>query len=154
MRRNMLQTFESAPTTTNSVIDELEQWLGIKLPQSYRQFLLCRNGGRPERDLVAVPTCAANPVARIHFFFGAGDPEKSCDLRWNWMIFADRIPQGVVPIATTEGADKICLNLLNKDGPVVYWDAYSTTSIQLHPVARSFAEFLDMLSADELSPTR
>ncbi len=103
--RPMLRTREGGPSISRPEIDLFEKRHGLLLPPSYREFLLQRNGGRPERDLFAVVGFGANPVARVHFFFGIGDPVVSCDLDWNVAEYRDRIPPGLLPIATTEGAD-------------------------------------------------
>ncbi len=105
----MVQTTEGAPPTTADAIAEFEGRQRLALPEPYKAFLLARNGGRPERDLFEVPNSQGSPVARIHFFFGLGDTEESCDLDWNHEVFSDRISAECLPIATTEGADKICL---------------------------------------------
>jgi hypothetical protein len=125
----------------------LEHRYGTCLPHAYRDFLLARNGGRPERDLFRVPGCMANPVARVHFFFGINDPVESCNLAWNIDVFEERLPRGMIPVGTTEGADKICLAL--DSGAIVYWDGYEDV---VFPVSGSFEDFMASLFSDELSP--
>lgn len=144
----MLRTIESGPQISVTDVAALEQRYGLGLPTSYRNFLLTRNGGRPERDLFRVPGCDANPVARIHFFFGINDPVESCSLSWNIDTFAERLGGDLVPIATTEGADKICLSRI---GSVVYWDGYSP-SPTIYTVSPDFETFLTSLYRDENSP--
>ena len=140
----MMQTTESGPNITPTNIAEFERRYGVLLPTDYRRFLLVRNGGRPERDLFRVPDCEANPIARVHFFFGIDDPVESCNLAWNVEVFEGRLRSGLIPIATTEGADKICMAL--DDGSIVYWDGYQDV---VFPVAASFDEFLQSLFRDD-----
>ena len=144
----ILQTVEGGPQLRMSDIETLERRLGISLPRTYRDFLVRGNGGRPERDLFAVLGCTANPVARIHLFFGINDPIDSCNVTWNVEVLRERLPKELIPIATTEGADKICL--ASDTGAIVYWDGYSN---ELFPVARSFDAFVDSLFRDDLSPS-
>jgi hypothetical protein len=141
----VLRTKEAAEATTDGSIRDLEQRLRLAFPAAYREFLLMSNGGRPERDLVFVPNCAASPYARVHFFFGVGDAVESCDLEWN-IGTRDDLPEGLVPIATTEGADIFCLT---SGGGVVFVDGYEKA---IYPIADSFGEFVQRLYRDETSP--
>jgi hypothetical protein len=142
----MLRTIEAGPAISRHDVEVFERSYGVDLPDAYREFLALRNGGRPERDLVAVPGCSANPVARIHFFFGIGYPLECYDILWNIDVYGDRIPKGHIPIATTEGSDMICLSPSEE---VVYWDGYKYA---VFPVARTFEEFVALLHGDERSP--
>ncbi|MEO7330815.1 MAG: SMI1/KNR4 family protein [Minicystis sp.] len=141
----MIRTQEGAEQTSLTSIKLLEQRFGLKLPESYQQFLLTTNGGRPERDLILVPGCAASSYARIHFFFGVDDAVESCDLAWNIALRSD-LPSGAIPIATTEGADIFCLT---PKGGVLFWDGYENKP---YPLADDFDGFLVQLYRDEHSP--
>lgn len=141
----MLRTREAAEPTDLASIRQLEQRFGLRLPEPYRAFLLSTNGGRPERDLVAVPGCAASPIARVHFFFGIGDADESCDLAWN-MEMVGKTSSGIIPFATTEGSDIFCLT---PDGGVMFWDRYENKRYRL---ADDFERFLAQLHSDALSP--
>jgi hypothetical protein len=143
----MIRTFEGGPAITLANVEALEQRYQIQLPSAYREFLVQRNGGRPERDLFALPACRENPTPRIHFFFGIEDQIESANVAWNIDVFRERLGRHLVPIATTEGADKICLDL--DTGQVKYWDGYSD---KLLTAADSFESFIDKLHRDELSP--
>jgi hypothetical protein len=78
-------------------------------------------------------------------------PVESCDLAWNAAEYADRIPAGLLPIATTEGADKICLEIgTSGSGRVVYWDGYEHEEQKLFPVASGFEDFLNRLFTDRI----
>jgi SMI1/KNR4 family protein SUKH-1 len=150
-----LRTIEGGPRLTEGNILDLERRFGFALPRAYRSFVLRTNGGRPERDLFPVPGFQRNPIGRIHFFFGINDPVESCNLDWNKNIYSGRIPSTMLPIATTEGADKICLAVMGDElGAVYYWDGYAEgrASANLYPVAESFDKFVDLLWADAGSP--
>lgn len=149
-----MKTVEGGPVLSGEEIAALESKNGITLPDSYRAFLLETNGGRPERDLFTVPGYDANPVGRVHFFFGLNDSVQSCNLDWNREVFADRIPEHMLPIATTEGVDKICISLASDTlGAVYFWDGYGGAGRgNLHLVAESFDRFLEKLHRDEHSP--
>jgi len=149
-----LRTFEGGPPLHPKDVNSFEQQHELALPSSYKEFLLASNGGRPERDLLMLAGPEGNSLARIHVFFGLNDPIESCTLDWNLAVFKDRIPAGLLPIATTEGADKICLAVVTeRPGPVFYWDGHAQTGQQsLYFLADDFASFLAALRSDELSP--
>jgi hypothetical protein len=142
----MLRTRESAIAATPTSVESFERRFGVALPHTYREFLMTANGGRPESDLVAVPGCVGSPYARIHFFFGIGHPLECYDLAWN-VEHASDLPPGLLPIATTEGADMLCLT---PSGSVVFWDGYENA---VYLVAESFEGFLRQLYRDDFSPS-
>jgi hypothetical protein len=146
----MLRIADSGPPITDKIVDQFERRHGIRLPTAYRSFLLVQNGGRPERDLITVPGCKASPFARIHFFHGIGGPLGfDCyDLDWNIKICADLYSKGLLPIASTEGSDMICMAL--RSGEIVFWDGYE--QVPVYPLAPNFEKFIGALYRDELSP--
>ncbi len=150
----LLKTREGGPPLTEGDVRSFEKQHGFALPVSYREFLLATNGGRPERDLLTINGFEGDSPGRIHLFFGLNDPVESCNLDWNLAVFGDRIPAALVPIATTEGADKICLSVVGeRAGAIFYWDGHARAGERsLYLLAEDFASFLSSLGADELSP--
>ncbi|MGZ3460387.1 MAG: SMI1/KNR4 family protein [Archangium sp.] len=150
----LLQTFEGGPPLNEEDVRSFEKEHGLTLPASYREFLLATNGGRPERDLFKLNGLEGNPLGRIHIFFGLNDPIASCNLDWNLDTFGDRIPANLLPIATTEGIDKICLSVTgHRTGAIFYWDGHARAGERnLYPLADDFASFISSLHADEVSP--
>ncbi|WP_224249970.1 SMI1/KNR4 family protein [Hyalangium gracile] len=149
-----LRTFEGGPPLGEGELTSFEKEHGLCLPAAYREFLLATNGGRPERDLLTIPGLSGNSVGRIHVFFGLKDPVESCNLDWNLAVFRDRIPASQLPIATTEGVDKVCLAVTGESaGAVFYWDGYAQAGERnLYFLAADFASFIASLQKDELSP--
>ena len=149
----MINTSEACPPTSAIEIQRFEQRRCMTLPSDYKKFLLLRNGGRPERDLFFVPESETNPIVRIHFFFGLGDPDEVCDLDWVLDVVADRIQRDFLPIARTEGNDKICLEVAGRHpGQILFWDGHIFKGENVYPVAKSFTEFIKDLFRDENSP--
>jgi hypothetical protein len=146
-----VRTFEGGPPLSDADIDAFASKYGLTLTPSFRTFLRTTNGGRPERDLFAIQGLPGNPVGRIHFFFGLNDAVESCNLDWNLDVFRDRIPAGMLPIATTEGSDKVCLSV---SGQVFYWDAHAHSGTDsVHWLAEDLDAFVASLRSDALSPT-
>ncbi|MBN8470232.1 SMI1/KNR4 family protein [Corallococcus exiguus] len=150
-----MRTTESGPLLSNADLDAFEQRFELALPLPLREFLLTTNGGRPERDLFKLQGLPGNPFGRIHFFFGLNDPVESCNLDWNLEVFRERIPPGLLPITTTEGADKVCLSVTDATaGQVFYWDAHARPGTNsVHLLAEDIDTFISALQSDALSPT-
>ncbi|QSQ20701.1 SMI1/KNR4 family protein [Pyxidicoccus parkwayensis] len=151
---HFVRTSEGGPPLTEEALRSFEEKCGVRLPTCFREFLLATNGGRPERDLFVINGLSGNPFGRIHFFFGLNDPVESCNLDWNLKVFRGRIPTGLLPIATTEGADKVCLEVAgNSVGRVVYWDAHAREDeTNVYVLAENMDAFMLSLRSDELSP--
>lgn len=149
-----LRTREGGPPLTEGDVSAFEKTHGLVLPVTYKAFLLATNGGRPERDLFSLEGLEGNSFGRIHLFFGLNDPVVSCNLDWNRDVFGERIPADLLPIATTEGIDKICLCVAgSRAGALYYWDGHARAGERdLYFLADDFASFISSLHADEMSP--
>ncbi|MCY1046532.1 SMI1/KNR4 family protein [Corallococcus sp. bb12-1] len=154
MMAQLVRTTEGGPSLSEDDLGSFEQRYGFKLPHTLRAFLLATNGGRPERDLFQIHGLKGNPRGRIHLFFGLNDSVESCNLDWNLEVFQERIPPGLLPIATTEGADKLCLSVAGAEtGKVFYWDAHAPVGENnLHLLADNLGAFISALQSDALSP--
>ncbi|MFL5359293.1 SMI1/KNR4 family protein [Archangium sp.] len=150
----LLRTREGGPPLTEEDVSAFEKTHGLVLPVAYKEFLLATHGGRPERDLFTLKGLEGNPFGRIHLFLGLNDPVVSCNLDWNRDVFRDRIPADLLPIATTEGIDKICLCVAGgRTGAICYWDGHARVGERsLYFLADDFTSFISSLHADELSP--
>jgi hypothetical protein len=152
----LLRTFEGGPPLDEKVLGSFEKKQSLALPAPYKEFLLATNGGRPERDLFKIKGLEGDAPGRIHIFLGLNDPVASCNLDWNIDVFGDRIPADLLPIATTEGVDKICLRVAGaRVGAIFYWDGHARGGERnLYLLADDFTSFLSSLHADEHSPRR
>ncbi|NMO15770.1 SMI1/KNR4 family protein [Pyxidicoccus fallax] len=150
----LLRTSEGGPPLTDETLRSFERKYALVLPRTYREFLLATNGGRPERDLLKFEGPAGASPCRIHLFFGLNDPIESCRLDWNLEVFRERLSPHLLPIATTEGADLICLAVTGEQaGMLFYWDGYAREGERgLYFLAGDFPSLLSALHADELSP--
>lgn len=155
-----LRTLGGGPPLTEQDVRRFERKYGFALPPAYRTFLLQGNGGRPERDVFPIQGLEGNPEGRIQLFFDLGGAIESCTLNWNLELFRERIPEDMIPIATTEGADFLCLAVSgDRAGAVFYYDGYSgwgqpneVSRLQLLPLARSFGQFVEGLYRADDSP--
>lgn len=148
----MLQQIrESGPPTTERNVFDFETRTGLRLPASYRKFLLTNNGGRPVPDTFKVLNWDASRTANVQTFYALGDRRSSAgDLLELYERFKHRIPVDLVPIGNTDSDDIICISCLRlTPGAVYLWDHvgehHPPTYENIYKVADSFEEFLDGL---------
>lgn len=148
----MIELREAGPPLTQESLNSFERELGTSLPDPYRRFLLQTNGGRPPaaKPTVNVAGLPESPTD-VHFFFGLGDPVKSCELRWNQETLRERIPNNRLAIASDSFGNVFCISLAGADrGAMSYWDLQSVygdlaADPKCYPVALDFDAFLNQL---------
>ena len=140
----------SGPRLSESDISKLEMRLGVTLPEQYRQFLLDFNGGSPTPDTVKVEGLPG-ASADVQIFFGIGRPVESSGLEWNLAVLAERLEEGLLPVASDSGGNVFCLALQGHGrGAVFYCDLQSVfadfeAKPRLYAVASDFDAFLRKL---------
>ncbi|WP_437954153.1 SMI1/KNR4 family protein [Sorangium sp. So ce296] len=86
--------------------------------------------------------------ADVQVFFGIGRSVESSDLGWNLTTLAERLEEGLLPIAADSGGNVFCLALQGRRrGNVLYCDLQSVfgdleATPDLLPVASDFDAFL------------
>jgi hypothetical protein len=147
---------EGNPPTSLATIEDFER-KHVLLPGLYKEFLLAANGGRPTSSIFPITGMALNPDGSIQFFFGIGNQRwPGYDLTNVLQELGDRIPSGIIPIATTDTGEYLCLDLREGGERVVFWDRVHFWGMgewresDLYHVADSFEEFLASLRPDDL----
>ena len=93
-----------------------------------------------------------NQRGEIQSFFGLDFPIKSLDLDWTLENLGVPRPTNLLPIACTDGADFLCVNMTEDDGSVVFWDRHACwgqdhwDSKDFYPITDSFTGLLVALS--------
>jgi hypothetical protein len=104
----------------DSELDDLEQEIGLPLPQSYRSFLL-EAGGKSLPYSVRLPACEPEPLQSFDDLFQLGRDDKG-EYGWGTLIgeyrrsrggwLAGELPlAGLLPIARNGGSDTLFLDL-------------------------------------------
>ncbi len=141
-------SFDETGTTDEASIASLEHRLGVTLPADYRQFLSTVGGGRPvTRDVFATADGVINGIRK----FITLDGEYGFD--YTLMMFADRVPDVLLPIGRDSGGNLICLQVRgDRVGTVFFWkhnfeaeEDEPPTWDNLTYVAPSFSALLDGL---------
>ncbi|WP_434041167.1 MULTISPECIES: SMI1/KNR4 family protein [Sorangium] len=131
-------------------VSNIERRLGAVLPDQYRRFLLACNGGSPTPDTVDVEGFSGASTD-IQIFFGIGRIIQSSNLDWNLTVLAERLEEGMLPIAADSGGNVFCLALQgHRRGSVFYCDLEPVfgnlaATPQLFQVASDFDAFMAQL---------
>lgn len=153
--------YKGKKSATVSQISSLEKQLGCRLPDEYRNFLITRNGGRPNPPYVQIPGIEDIDnvgVGDIFGLFGTAKTENS--LLWAIPNLGRLLPSGYLPIACD--SDLFTLSLRKKDFGCIHFWFHETDQVDdngrylegaPHLLAGSFDEFLTriagMFGADE-----
>ena len=103
-----------------SLVNELERDAKIDLEREYLNFLREYNGGIPESNIVVLDRAEIKSLS-VTSFFGVG-LEFNDDLVTQYNLLKNRIPEGCLPIARTEGGNIVCICLLpERYGCIYLW---------------------------------
>jgi cell wall assembly regulator SMI1 len=127
-----------------SDLKRIEDKMGRPLPEAYRAFLLENNGGRPDLDVIDIPTEHFRRTD-VKIFFGLYDELDANNLLWHLDWLEGCLENHLLPIADDSGGNLFVLVLDEEDyGQVYYFDA---AEIPPRPyfVAKDFNEFLSKI---------
>jgi hypothetical protein len=152
----MVRIRDAGRTISEADVVALEQRIGHRLPESYRQFLLLNNGGRPtlDRDTIDIEHLPGSPTD-VQVFYGIDDPIESCTIDWNLNVFKNRISDRLLPIACDSFGNRFCITLSGTDrGSVIYCDFNPTFGSHVgaaiyYRVAPDFNSFLEKIRSFE-----
>jgi SMI1/KNR4 family protein SUKH-1 len=108
------------PATDATRIEMLQWKYRIQFPQSYVEFLLRNNGGRPTPDNFEFADDSDASV--VDSFLSVGGP-NCVDLDWYLEIFRERIPRDFFPIAKDPGGNLLLMGWNGKyTNQIYFWD--------------------------------
>jgi cell wall assembly regulator SMI1 len=143
-------------------INRFENLIGHKLPDDYHEFLKSVNGGELDPILsYRFLETGRETESTLQLFYGLHDVDTSNLTRlFNvYHVYQKRMPEHLIPIASDEGGNKICLNLSpDKFGEIVFFDHENEVDFEdsedllnpyrnCHRIAGSFSEFLSLLES-------
>jgi cell wall assembly regulator SMI1 len=124
---------DSHSPVNKSRIQKVERSIGVRLPDSYCEFLLQHNGGVVYDNLIPKNGDSVRSFYGIDTGFAWDDLEIVRES-------TDWIPKSYLAFADNDGGDQYCLGLSNRNfGAVVLFEWHR----KRRPVSRSFEEFLD-----------
>ena len=138
-----MQIHDRGEPLSEQSLQELEEKLGVRLPEPYRRFLQEYNGGRPEPDILDIAG-ASFGGASVREIFGVGTERKCGDLLWNKETLDGAVAEDWLPIADDSSGDIYCIVTKGEDrGHVYFLDYYA--SWEAYFVASDFDAFLQKL---------
>lgn len=139
---------------SEDIVEAVAQGLVIKLPKSYKKFLVEVNGGIPKNSGFRFKDDSNGSL--LSGFYGIV-PDRYYNLLFYCGVYSSRVPSNTLPIAGDQLGNIILLSVKGQDyGKVYFWDHereadegetpdYSNLSL----VADSFEEFLEKLEPDD-----
>lgn len=143
----------SARQLSESDIDVFETKNGIRLPESYREFLLKHNGGAPKQDTFVLPSHRERKMD-VKIFYGIDHPNEFLQLQWQYDFHHENLIDSafsdLFPVGNDSFGDPIYLDLSSERyGAVIFFDMVPIwkehTAKDLYVVADTFSAFLNML---------
>ena len=133
-----------------SDILQFEAELDVKLPESYKAFLITHNGGRPKPSKISFTAKNGKlEDSPIQYFFGLHNG-RIASLRQKFGLYKNRIPKDFLSVATDSFGNLILMNVGNQsNGKIFFWDHEREEDLpplnNISFVANSFEDFVDAL---------
>lgn len=123
----------------------------FSLPPDYKEFLLEKNGGVPDKSLIDVPSLGERVVRRCFALKGAA---SSYTLDYIISVYKGRVPTGMLPIGDDPAGNLFLIELSEGEdyGRIYFWDHEQEADMESQPyrkniykIAANFAFFLQSL---------
>jgi hypothetical protein len=124
-------------------INKLEDAVGCKLPQTYREFLKEVNGGHPELDTYFSEDSG---WAVDTFFAVCAALGQTESIEWNYQHKGTGAPKSFLPFGCDGGGNLFCIDTDLQDSSPVYCCYHDTNPVTIEKICDSFSEFIDGLS--------
>lgn len=135
------------------LVEDLEQKLGDRLPDEYRQDLLEYNVNTPDPSTFKFP----NSDVRFQLFSFLGITEVINDSIWyTKQMLGDSLPQSLIPIASLMNGGFVCLGIRDAErGKIFYFGdtqdieiSGSENTENIIQIAENFDEFLELFDEE------
>lgn len=156
-----MNLIDSAIKVYEEDVVEVENSLGIKLPEDYKEFIIQMNGGTPDEDMLydfydEVLELENTSIIREFFSLYADDTILKNNLKviYNTMKNEKTIPADMIPIADDPAGNIISLSLNRNDYGFIYYLNHEFEDVETgylikSKIANSFKDFIDCLYTDE-----
>ena len=156
-----MRLLNSAEPVLYEDVLEFGNYLGVKLPEDYVEFIVNANGETPEPDMLydfydEVSEQENTSVIRRFFsFFPNVECEKNnIKFIYNVMRREKTIPVDMIPIADDPTGNVICISLSSNDYGAVYFlnhefEDSDTGYLMKSKITDSFKVFIEKLYPDE-----
>lgn len=126
---------------TKNNIENIEQKLGLLLPNDFKQVIAHNNGASPEPNVYDTEI-TKEKIAGYLLSFNCNDQVNILD---TYEALKDRLPKRFIPIMSDPFGNYICFDFLNENNPkVFFWNHENGTK---EFIADNFTIFLNNLYA-------
>lgn len=144
-----------------SQIEAMEEFVGLRFPEEYKNHLLKYNGGRCEPNVFSFVENGIRTTSALDWFFAIYDGEynRLRDYLEIYKLDQKRMPNHMLPFASDVVGNAICLSCGEDDyGKVYLWDHEREVDYMistdddysnLYIITNSFDEFLENLQYGE-----
>jgi hypothetical protein len=109
-----------ALSTSQEIVSEFERQTKLRLPSSYRDFLLKHNGGHPAPDFIDLPPQDDMP-AQFQYFYGLDADEWLHDAWTKFKFFDTWVPFGLLMFgALSLECAELCFDFRKHPGASIY----------------------------------
>ena len=156
-----MKLLNSAEPILREDVLEFGNYLSVKLPEDYIEFIVNANGGTPELDMLydfydEVSEQENTSVIRRFFsvISNAECEKNNIKFIYNVMRRVEIIPFDMIPIADDPTGNVICISLSQDDYGAVYYlnhefEDSDTGYLMKSKITDSFKEFIEKLYLDE-----
>ncbi|WP_449601286.1 SMI1/KNR4 family protein [Paenibacillus sp. Marseille-Q9583] len=146
----MTKIISSNEKITVQEIEGFERTHNIKLPESYKEFLITFNGGHPEPNLFNISDVGESVV---NVFYGLKISKSYDELLNAYESLEGSIPEGFLSIGDDSGGNQICLGISGEYyGKLYFWfhDIEDNDEVDnMVFLSNEFDEFINNLYGDE-----
>lgn len=150
----MTQIHDSKGGVSEQDLINLEAQLGVKLPNSYRDFLKKHNGGYPQPD--GFDFANGEDGSSVDKFLEISS-SKNESVSEYYNNYKDRIPKDYFPIAKDPGGNLILIGVKNSNADIYFWDHENEAEggdvpgmDNMHLIASSLDDFINDLCEIEV----
>ena len=125
--------FLNAGIKDDSLIEEVERRINVKLPEEYKVFLKLNNGGELFRPGTVLSQIYAEPSSRVKGWYYLNDV-------FDEKYKVPEIPDNLMFIATMNYGDKVCIDVAESSefARIVLWDFENMEISQSWPTLRDW----------------
>lgn len=145
----MTRIHDSKGVISEQEITNLENQLGINLPNDYKEFLKKHNGGYPEPD--GFDFANGDDGSSVDKFLEMSDSKNASIIDY-YQAYKNRIPKNYFPIAKDPGGNLILIEINHKESGVYFWDHENEAEDgdtpwmdNVYLISSSFNDFIDNL---------
>ncbi|WP_313825544.1 SMI1/KNR4 family protein [Leclercia sp.] len=148
----MTQIIDSNGVISEQELTNLENQLGIKLPNDYRGFLKTYNGGYPQPDGFDF----ADDGSSVDRFLEVSDSKNKSIVDY-YNTYKNRIPKNYFPVAKDPGGNLILIEINSESSDVFFWDHENEVEDgdvpgmeNMYLIASNFDDFINNLYEVEI----